>query len=169
MQLTSILQTTAANWVKLTVMMSIERMKRDCWVNYYLASVDTLKYILKDIFICIIEEQRIDEGESTWRWYTGCQNKITDVLGQIKRQHIEDTPMARWASTEHQRFLVLHHWQSVLQSVETIDKCAIGWHYRQKSEPHDPCPILKLSVNGALTTFGLVSWEIQNGYGRFYT
>jgi len=33
-------------------------------VYYYLQLADTLKYILKDTFICIIKEQRFDEGES---------------------------------------------------------------------------------------------------------
>ena len=32
---------------------------------YYVQLADTLMYILKDIFICIIKEQSIDEGEST--------------------------------------------------------------------------------------------------------
>ena len=32
---------------------------------YYVQLVDTLMYILRDIFICIIKEQSIDEGEST--------------------------------------------------------------------------------------------------------
>jgi len=85
MQLTSISQTAAAYWANLTVEMSIDRMERDFWVYYFLQLADTLKYILKDIFICIIKEQCIDEGESTWRQYKGCQNTITDILGQIKR------------------------------------------------------------------------------------
>jgi len=84
MQLTSILQTTAAYWANLMVKMSIDQMERDFWVYYYLQLVDTLKYILKDIFICIIKDQCIDEGESTWRWYKGCQNTSNDILGQIK-------------------------------------------------------------------------------------
>jgi len=84
MQLTSILQLTAANWANLTVKLGIDRMKWDFRVYYYLQLADTIKYILKDIFICIIKEQCIDEGESTWRWYKGCQNTINDILGQIK-------------------------------------------------------------------------------------
>jgi len=80
MQLTSILWTTAANGANLTVKMSIDRMKQDCWVYYYLQLADTLKYILKDIFICIIKEQCFDEGESIWRQYKGCQNTINDIL-----------------------------------------------------------------------------------------
>jgi len=48
--------------------MSIDRMERDFWVYYYLQLADTLKYILKDIFICIIKQQCSDEGESTWTW-----------------------------------------------------------------------------------------------------
>jgi len=67
MQLTSIVQTTAAYWANLTVKMSIDRMERDFWVYYYLQLADTLKYILNDTVICIIKEQCIDEGESTWR------------------------------------------------------------------------------------------------------
>jgi len=46
MQLTSILQMTAAYWANLTVMMSIDRLEQDFWVYYYLQLVDTLKYIL---------------------------------------------------------------------------------------------------------------------------
>jgi len=59
-------------------------MERDFWVYYYVQLANTLMYILKDIFICIIKEQSIDEGESTWRWYKGCDNTIDDISGQIK-------------------------------------------------------------------------------------
>jgi len=62
MQLTSILQMTAANWANLSVKTSLDGMKRDFWVYYYLRLVDTLKYILTDIFICIIKEHCSDEG-----------------------------------------------------------------------------------------------------------
>jgi len=84
MQLTSILQMTAAYWENPTVKMSIDGMEQDFWVYYYLQLADTLMYILKDIFICIIKEQCSDEGESTWRWYKGCQNSINDRLDQIE-------------------------------------------------------------------------------------
>jgi len=84
MQLTSMLQKTAANGANLTVNMSIDWIEQDFWVYYYLQLADTLKYILKDIFICIIKEQCIDEGERTWRQYKGCQNTINYILGQIK-------------------------------------------------------------------------------------
>jgi len=83
MQLTSILQTTAAYWANLTVKLSIDQMEQDFWVYYYLQLADTLKYIWKNIFICIIKEQCSDEGESTWRRYKGCQNTINDIFGQI--------------------------------------------------------------------------------------
>jgi len=84
MQLTSIVQTTAAYCANVTVKMSINRMELDFWVYYHLNLLDTLMYILNDIFICIIREQCSDEGESTWRWYKGCQNTINDILDQIK-------------------------------------------------------------------------------------
>jgi len=69
MQLTSTLQMTAAYWANLSVKMSIDGKYWDFWVCYYLQLVDTLKYILKKIFICIIKEQCSEEEESTWRWY----------------------------------------------------------------------------------------------------
>jgi len=84
MQLTSILQMTAANWANLTAKMSIDWMKRDFWEYYYLQLADTLKYILKDIFGCIIKEQCFDEGESIWRRYKGCKNTINDLLRHNK-------------------------------------------------------------------------------------
>jgi len=84
MQLSSILQMTAANWANLTVKMSIDRMKRDFWVYYYLQLADTLMYILKNIFISIIREQCFDEGDSICGPYKGCQNTINDILRQNK-------------------------------------------------------------------------------------
>jgi len=57
MQLTSVLKMRAASWVNLQVRMSIDRKEQDFWVYYYLQIADTVKYILKDIFICIIKEQ----------------------------------------------------------------------------------------------------------------
>jgi len=66
MQLTSILQMRAAYWANLQVVTSIDRKKQDIWVYYYLQLADTLKYILKDVFVCIITEQCSDKGESTW-------------------------------------------------------------------------------------------------------
>jgi len=39
---------------------------------YYLQLTDTLKYILKDIFVCIINEQHSDKGKSTWIQENGC-------------------------------------------------------------------------------------------------
>jgi len=109
MQLTSILQMTPAYWANLRVRTSIDRMEWDVWMYYYLQLADTLKYIFKDIFLCIIKEQCSDEWDSTWRQYKGCQNTINDLLGQIKWWHIVDTPTAKWVSMERQRFLVLHH------------------------------------------------------------
>jgi len=168
MQLTSILQTTAANWANLTAKMSIDWMKRDFWVYYYAQLADTVMYISKDIFICIIREQSIDEGESTWRQYKGCHNTINDISGQILWLHIVDTPMAKWVSMERQQFLVLHHLQSAWRLVETIPKCGICLLYRQESESHATCTILKFSVNRASTIFGLVCRVIQKRYGRSY-
>jgi len=67
MQLRSILRTRAANRVNLQVVTSIDRKEWDLRDYFYLQSVDTVKYILKDIFWCIIKEQCSDQGESKWK------------------------------------------------------------------------------------------------------
>jgi len=67
MQLTSIVKTRAAYSANLPVMMSIDRMARDFGDYYYQQLADTVKYILKDIFGCIIKEQCSDRGELKWK------------------------------------------------------------------------------------------------------
>jgi len=57
MPLTFILKTRAADWANLQVMTSIDWKECEFGVYYYLQLADTVKYILKDIFICIIKEQ----------------------------------------------------------------------------------------------------------------
>jgi len=47
-------------------MMSIDRKAWNFGDYYFLQSADTVKYILKDKFICIINEQCSDQGESKW-------------------------------------------------------------------------------------------------------
>jgi len=56
MQLTSILQTRAAYWANLQVKTSIDWKARDFCVYYYQQLADTLKYVLNNTFICMIEE-----------------------------------------------------------------------------------------------------------------
>jgi len=67
MRLTSILKMRAADWVNLQGMTIINQKERDSRVYWYLQSADTVKYILKDIFLCIIKEQCSDQGESKWK------------------------------------------------------------------------------------------------------
>jgi len=95
MQLTSILQATAAHWANLSAKTSIDGTEPDSQVYYYLHLADTWQSILNDILICIIKEQCSDEWESTWRQYNGRQNTINDILCQIRWKHIADTPMAK--------------------------------------------------------------------------
>jgi len=66
MQLTFIVKTTAADWVNLAVMSSIDRMVQNFGYYHYPELADTVKYILKDIFICIIKQQCSDQEESKW-------------------------------------------------------------------------------------------------------
>jgi len=67
MQLTFILKTRAAYWANLAVMTSIDRMAQHFGDYYYPEFADTLKSILKDIFICNITEQCSDQEESKWK------------------------------------------------------------------------------------------------------
>ena len=100
MKLVFSLPTRAAYWENIQVETSIDRKERDFWVHYDLQLVDNLKYILQDIFICIIKEKCSDKGESTWRWYKGCQNTSNDIQCQIKWLHVVDMLVMKWASTE---------------------------------------------------------------------
>ena len=63
MQLTSILKTKAAYEANLPVMTRIDGKEQDFGVYYYLQFADTVKYILNDIFVCIIKEKCSDQGE----------------------------------------------------------------------------------------------------------
>jgi hypothetical protein len=97
----------AAYWEYPQVETSIVRMECNIWMSYYLQLVDTLKYSLKDIFICIIKEQCSDKGESTWRGQKGWQNIINDIVCHKTWLQIADTPMAKCASTEPEWLLVV--------------------------------------------------------------
>jgi len=48
-------------------MTSIDRIAQDFGDYYYPEFADTAKYILKDIFRCIINEQCSDQEESKWK------------------------------------------------------------------------------------------------------
>jgi len=92
---TSILKTREACWVNLHVMTSIDRKEHDFGLYHYLQLADTLEYISKDIYICIIKEQCSDQGESKSKCKKGCQKNVNDRLNQIKWLNIMDTPMAK--------------------------------------------------------------------------
>jgi len=64
MQLTFIVKTRAAYRANLAVMSSIDRMALHFGDHYYPEFADTVKYILKDIFLSIIKEQCSDQEES---------------------------------------------------------------------------------------------------------
>jgi len=93
MWLTFILKTKAADWVILQLMMSIDRKTRD-FGDYY-------------IYLCIVKEQRSDQEESKWKRQKGSQNNVNDGQSQNKWLYIVDTAMAKWASTQRQRLLVM--------------------------------------------------------------
>ena len=73
---------------------------------HYLQLVDTSKYILKCIIVCIIKEQCSNKGECTWIAQNSWPRTIIDIHVHSPLFNITDTPGAKWASTESQRLLV---------------------------------------------------------------
>jgi hypothetical protein len=147
-----ILKTRAADWAILQLMTSIDHKAQD-FGGYC------------DIYLCIIKEQCNDQEESKWKHQKGSQNNVNDGVCQIKWLHIVDTAMAKWASTDRQRFLVMCHGKSHLRYVVVSHKGNFGCLYRQNRLLYPPCPIMKLSANGASTIFGHASWEITPPIG----
>jgi hypothetical protein len=99
MQLTSILKTTAADWANLQVMTSIKQKDWKFGEYYYLQLATTVKYILNDIFVCIIKAESSNQEESRWKLKKGCQTNVNDRLCKINWLHIADTPKAKWVTT----------------------------------------------------------------------
>jgi hypothetical protein len=58
------MKTRAAYRANREVMTSIDRKPWDFGTLYFLQLVDTVMYIVKDIFICIIKEQCSNQEES---------------------------------------------------------------------------------------------------------
>jgi len=131
-------------------MTSIDRKTWDFGDSYY-------------IYLSIIKEQRSDQEESEWKRQKGSQNNVNDGLCQIKWLRIVDTAMAKWASTERQRFLFMRLGKSHLQKVVVSHKGYLGCVYRQNWLQYPLCPIMNTSVNGASTIVGYVSWVILVG------
>jgi len=111
------------------------------------------------IYLCILMNKHSDQEESKWKCQKGSQNNVNDGLYQIKWLHIVDTAMVKW-----RQWSVNDFWSCVLanntsdsfsQSQRTSNR-----HHRQNREQYPPCPIMQMSVNGASTIFGHVSWEI---------
>ena len=71
-----------------------------------------------------------------------------------------------WASTDHQRFSVLHIRQSKHCIVTSFPSVFIGWHGSEKVKWHAFYPILKMSINELLTILGLASRKIKRAMRR---
>jgi hypothetical protein len=67
----------------------------------------------------------------------------------------------RWASTKHQRFIVISILQSHGWIVASIWRRSIRRLSRDNGNRHTPCPIIEMSVNGGSTISGLISWIIS--------
>ena len=79
-------------------------------------------------------------------------------IGQWWWQHFYY--VLKWASTERQRFLALHLRNCMGCEATLRQNRAIGRHSRQNLLQQHRYYVVKMSVNGASTTLGLVSWKI---------
>jgi len=68
---------------------------------HYLLLADNWKYILKGIFICIIQEQCNNKGKCTWILQNGCHKTITDILCQVTGSMLR---IRQWQNKRQQRF-----------------------------------------------------------------
>ena len=64
MQQTYIFQTRSVYWVNLQLMISIDWQAQDFEVYYYLQLADTVKNIVNNILLCIIQEQCSNQDKS---------------------------------------------------------------------------------------------------------
>jgi len=64
----------------------------------------------------------------------------------------------RWASMEHQRFIVLPIQQSPGCIVSCIHPRRIGCRHRLNGKPRTPSPTIEMCINWASTISGLTSW-----------
>jgi len=134
---------------------------------HYLQLVDTLKHILKGIFISISKEQCTNRGECRWTAENGCDNIIMDKLCESEWCHIEDMPGAKWVSTKFKQCFASPLSYTAWWLVEEIHKWHTGGLYRQNRMQNVPCPILKPRVNRAWMHFGLEYHLIDQRIGRF--
>ena len=106
--LTVLLKSRAVYWVNLAVITSIDQMAWNYGQYYYAQFTDTVKHILKDIFICIIKEQCCEQEESKSTWSKGSQMNPKHWLNYTKWFQNAGTPGAKWASTECWWYLVIY-------------------------------------------------------------
>jgi len=152
LRLTFILKTKAADWAFMQLMTSSDRKTRHFGEYYY-------------IYLCIIKAQPSDQEESKWKRQKGSQNNVNDGLSHIIWLHIVDTAMAKWMSTERQRFLNMRPGKLHLRWIVLSHKGFFAGLYRQNRMQYPPCPIMKMSVNRASTIFGHASWDIKPSIG----
>jgi len=104
-------------------------------------------------------------------WWGGrLQVVINKVLAAFIGQRESTTLLApswKWASMEHQRFLVMYLGSSGGWYVAHSHKLSIGCHWRQKKKWNAPCPIMIMSMNGVSTIVGVPLWLIAAGCGRY--
>jgi len=94
-----------------------------------------------------------------WLW-----SGIINVMAAFIYKKVSDrviTQFRKWASTKRQWFLALHLGLYKWRLVADIYKRGISRIYWQKQQPHAPCPVLKIKLNGASTNFGLACLVIQ--------
>jgi hypothetical protein len=152
MQITFILKTKAVDWAILKQVTSIGQKARDSGKYFY-------------ICVCIIKEQCSYQEERKWKCQKGSQNNVNVELCQIEWLAIVDTARAKWASKEHQRFVVMRPGKLQLQSVVAGRKGIFACLYRQSRSEFPLSPINKMRVNGVSMIVRHASWEITPPIG----
>jgi hypothetical protein len=104
------------------------------------------------------EYQRRVNNLERWILTNSCSKWLKTLIRQISaaligKDHSDMLPAASWesATLEGDPFLASHLGSFIFWLVADMHLSNIGIHYWQKQQWHDPCRILKMSVNGVST------------------
>jgi len=109
-------------------------------------------------------------------WSCGLGNDISDELYSVINDFLAaflgetdnntlPAPSQKRASTWCQLFLIMRPGKSHLRLVVVSHQAIFGCLYRHNTLQYPPCPIMKMSVNGASTIFGHAFWAITPPIG----
>jgi len=104
-------------------------------------------------------------GNLTGDWLQIPINAVLATIWGKNNSNMLSAPSWKWASMEHQRFLVWHLGQSKCCFVAIIHILSNGSLFNWQSTWHICYPIMKMSVNWASTMFGVAYSVIMALHG----